>query len=338
MTKLILAILLVNMAACEPSNSNNPATIEDPAGGMKDKRVELSNAHERGLYSRAFNAVIWGMPAVNPELMHESLLQAKGDYNQVVYWPGLINANNQTLTPNPDVIYINPFYDTRQGPVVLDIPAGEGVSSLTGSIDDGWQTVTEDVGPAGVDKGKGGKCLILADERTKAILATAIRDAHEWLDERYQQLFKQPFYEGASWTLPADPIMAKEIATNYADPNNYPTDERGVVYAMGYFSAKHLGTGQYYLMSIKDNKGQALDGSKLYQLHLPPNVPVKLYWSVTVYDRETHALQPGRQYFSRASTTPGLQKNADGSVDLYFGAKAGGQGIELGAHRSQKGH
>lgn len=440
MTKLILAILVTALAACQPSNSNNPTTVEDPAGGGKDKRVELSNAHERGLYSRAFNAVIWGMPAVNSELMHESLLQAKGDYNQVVYWSGLINANNQTLTPNPDVIYINPFYDTRQGPVVLDIPAAEGVSSLTGSIDDGWQTAIEDVGPAGVDKGKGGKYLILPpgytgkapagyipmpsstytgfiilrsnltdgspqdikraidygkkvkiyryatagsppatvfvdllqvpfgniipydvrffetlnsfvqrepwierdkamidplktigiekgkafkpDGRTKEILEAALRDAHGWIDERYQTLFKQPFYEGASWTMPADPIMAKEIMSNYADPNNYPTDGRGVVYAMGYFSAKHLGTGQYYLMSIKDNKGQALDGSKLYQLHLPPNVPVKLYWSVTVYDRETHALQPGRQYFSRASTTPGLQKNADGSVDLYFGAKA----------------
>ena len=33
--------------------------------------------------------------------------------------------------------------------------------SITGSIDDAWQTALEDVGPAGVDKGKGGKYLIL---------------------------------------------------------------------------------------------------------------------------------------------------------------------------------
>lgn len=59
------------------------------------------------------------------------------------------------------MIYINPFYDTRQGPVVLEIPAVEGISSLTGSLDDGWQTAIEDIGPAGVDKGKGGKYLIL---------------------------------------------------------------------------------------------------------------------------------------------------------------------------------
>jgi hypothetical protein len=40
--------------------------------------------------------------------------------------------------------------------VVLDIPpAADG--SITGSIDDGWQNTLEDVGPAGVDKGEGGK-------------------------------------------------------------------------------------------------------------------------------------------------------------------------------------
>ena len=39
--------------------------------------------------------------------------------------------------------------------------AGREEASITGSIDDAWQTALEDVGPAGVDKGKGGKYLIL---------------------------------------------------------------------------------------------------------------------------------------------------------------------------------
>ena len=105
-------------------------------------------------------------------------------------------------------------------------------------------------------------------------------------------------------------------------PDLYPIDGRAVSYSLAYFSTKHLGTGQFYLMTIKDNTGKSFDGSKMYQLHLPANVPVKLYWSVTVYDSETHALVPGMKYSSRASTTQGLQKNPDGSVDIYFGAKA----------------
>src|SRR6267154_2372976 len=62
-----------------------------------------------------------------------------------------------------------PFFNTKDvGPVVLEIPsADEG--SITGSIDDGWQAALEDVGPDGVDKGKGGKYLILPpDTKGKA--------------------------------------------------------------------------------------------------------------------------------------------------------------------------
>src|SRR4029079_12699758 len=39
-------------------------------------------------------------------------------------------------------------------------PAGED-GSITGSVMDCWQAALEDIGTAGVDKGKGGKCLIL---------------------------------------------------------------------------------------------------------------------------------------------------------------------------------
>jgi hypothetical protein len=52
--------------------------------------------------------------------------------------------------------------------------------------------------------------------------------------------------------------------------------------------------------------------------------PVKFYWSATVYDRATHGLIRDSKWSTRGSNTPGLQKNADGSVDVYFGPKAPG--------------
>jgi hypothetical protein len=55
---------------------------------------------------------------------------------------------------------------------------------------------------------------------------------------------------------------------------------------------------------------------------VPANPPVNLYWSVTVYDRATHALIREMPWSSRGSNTLGLTKNADGSTDLYFGSKA----------------
>jgi len=52
---------------------------------------------------------------------------------------------------------------------------------------------------------------------------------------------------------------------------------------------------------------------------VPANVPVNLYWSATIYDRETHTLIRDLPWSSRSSHSPGLQENADGSVEIAFG-------------------
>ena len=48
-------------------------------------------------------------------------------------------------------------------------------------------------------------------------------------------------------------------------------------------------------------------------------MPVNLYWSATAYDRKTHALIRETSRSSRASNSAGVQQNADGSVDVFFG-------------------
>ena len=82
-----------------------------------------------------------------------------------------------------------------------------------------------------------------------------------------------------------------------------------------------VGFGQVYLEASKDAADQWLDGSKHYQLHVPPHAPVAQFWSFTVYDNATRCfvdtgVQPDR------SSRDNIVKNADGSVDLYFGPKA----------------
>jgi hypothetical protein len=85
---------------------------------------------------------------------------------------------------------------------------------------------------------------------------------------------------------------------------------------------KHLGTGQFYLVAIRDKEGEPLDGGNSYRLSVPADAPVSLYWSATVYDRDTHGLIRDQKWSSRGSNSQGLQVNADGSVDIFFGPDA----------------
>ena len=124
----------------------------EPSAGPPSNPAELA---DRALHRRAIEAVIWGMPAVNFELMLRQMVKLGGAPNEVVFWSRPITWKNQTLTPNPDTIYFLPFFNTKDvGPVVLEIPPAD-TGTIVGSVDDCWQTAIADVGPAGADKGEG---------------------------------------------------------------------------------------------------------------------------------------------------------------------------------------
>jgi hypothetical protein len=389
----------------------------------------------RTVERHTIEAVVWGMPAVNYDLMLQEMLKLGGKANQIVYWSRLPDWKNQTLTPNPDAIYLMPFINTKDaGSVVIEIPpADEG--SITGTIMDAWQMPLADVGPAGMDAGNGGKYVVLPpnftgkvpddyivlpsltyqgyallrsilksgsdtdivkaveygkrikvyplstganppattfvdainvvyditipydirffqsldrfvqqftrdkamidqlksigiekgkpfapDAKTEGILDTGVREARALLELNYENAFP-PYFTGRRWALPVDPQYIKAAQSGYAEADAYPVDARGVVFSFAFFTPKGA-TGSFYLMDISDKAGEAFDGGKSYRLTVPANVPVTQYWSATVYDRATHTLIRDQKTVSRSSQSPGLQKNADGSVDIYLGPKA----------------
>lgn len=84
-----------------------------------------------------------------------------------------------------------------------------------------------------------------------------------------------------------------------------------------------VGQGSQYPWTAQDSKGKPFDGANTYKLHLPPNIPVKDFWSIIVYDLQTRSmLQTDQQFPSVSSQNEELKVNADGSVDVYFGPKA----------------
>ena len=83
-----------------------------------------------------------------------------------------------------------------------------------------------------------------------------------------------------------------------------------------------VGKGSQYIAGYRDVSGAYLDGGKNYKLHLPPNVPAKEFWSVTLYDPSTRSQLQTDQAFPSVNSQGNPDANADGSVDVYFGPTA----------------
>lgn len=85
-------------------------------------------------------------------------------------------------------------------------------------------------------------------------------------------------------------------------------------------SVKMVGAGSQYAFTEHDAAGRYLDGGKSYRMHLPPNIPVKNFWSLVLYDSQTRSmLQTDQRFPSVSSQKKDLFVNPDTSVDVYFG-------------------
>lgn len=159
------------------------------------------------------------------------------------------------------------------------------------------------------------------DDRMKKILteAAAVGDATARA-LTYRMRDKEAFYyEGSAWrtaflggySFSRDGIRLLDSASQYYF---YAT---GVTPAM---EAKMVGSGSQYALAFVDSRGQPMNGSRSYRLHVPENVPVNQFWSVIAYDNQTRSfLQTDQTWPSVTSKDKDFLANADGSVDVYFG-------------------
>jgi len=84
-----------------------------------------------------------------------------------------------------------------------------------------------------------------------------------------------------------------------------------------------VGQLSQYIFTEHDAKGQYFDGGNSYHLHLPPNIPVKRFWSLLVYDSQTRSmLQTDQRFPSISSQKKGIVISPDSSVDVWFGPEA----------------
>ncbi len=129
-----------------------------PAPGAKSSVRDLE---AQVAYQRAFEAVVWAVPATSIYRFREGTLKAYGIAdNDIVAFSKPATPKAELLTANDVTPYITAFTDLRKGPVVLEVPAKTDKAVLYGQIVDAWQVTIADVGPSGADNGMGGKYLL----------------------------------------------------------------------------------------------------------------------------------------------------------------------------------
>jgi hypothetical protein len=111
------------------------------------------------------------------------------------------------------------------------------------------------------------------------------------------------------------------MAENFLDLNS-----RAAFFHIAYSSSPAMvdpliDKGAKYPLAMRDSNGDFLNGSNTYKLVIPPDVPAKIFWSVSVYNAfSASGVDNGKDFPSINSMDP-VTYNDDGSATFYFGPK-----------------
>ena len=152
-----LVVAIIAPPVCATDTPTEPRGGKPPAGS----KPSVENFAEQVTYQRAFEAVVWSMPAMIKYGMRRASIEIGAGDNVVCAWSAGAKPLLETLTPNNTSPYVTSTTDLRKGPVVLEVPKATDKAILFGQVADDWFITIADIGPIGLDKGKGNKILLL---------------------------------------------------------------------------------------------------------------------------------------------------------------------------------
>nr|WP_319948789.1 DUF1214 domain-containing protein [uncultured Shimia sp.] len=195
-------------------------------GNILARSAEVKDIEYQIMVQRATQTAIWGMPAVGMvDFIKATRRDLGGEINDVVYLKQPFDSKHGFLTPNDVTAYAWGSMTSEPGPLIVEVPAATDNVSYFGTIVDAWDVPIEDVGPAGADKGKGGKYLLLPPgyegEKSKEDLEAEGYLVYETSTYQYGFSFRPRLYNGATDADAAE--YAQQIKVYYlSDADNPP--------------------------------------------------------------------------------------------------------------------
>ena len=123
----------------------------EPLGGQPavGAKPSVEDLEAQVAYQRAFEAVVWAVPATSIYRFRQGAFKAYGiTDNDIIAFSKPATARAELLTANNVTPYVVAFTDLSKGPVVVEIPAKTDKAVLYGQIVDAWQVTIADVGPS----------------------------------------------------------------------------------------------------------------------------------------------------------------------------------------------
>ena len=227
---------------------------------------------------------------------------------------------SQADTP-PAMEFVNVSGSEMNTVVATDVSFYSGLNDVIQQEPEGFLGVerTGQLAAIGIEKGKD----FAPDDRMQAILEDAAKIG-DGIARAYTYFPRDPgvkvFGEDSAWVLAFPDRNTFFMRGEGRNLDGRTTFHYGYIVVSPAMAIRSAGKGSDYTMAMLDSEKRPLDGAKTYKLTMPADVPVKDFWAVTMYDTQTRSqLQTDQQFPTLDSYTEGMQKNPDGSIDVYFG-------------------
>ncbi len=157
------------MATDIPASILTPDSVETRLGTLKffdgfPDEATVQTVYDNLDFQRGVQAFLTALPAASTHACRRGLRTFGPDNQTVLITESLMDSRELFLTANTETIYNTTWLDTKDGPLVLEVPP-----NVLGVIDDFWFRYVTDLGNWGPDKGNGGKFLLLPPGYTGAV-------------------------------------------------------------------------------------------------------------------------------------------------------------------------